>query len=118
MALHQKPKIDDEKIEQDSSQTGDQFVLLNSKVLEEESDASSKNDEISSIKSNESPVLKIVKLVADLKETASENIGKLLNAKIDESENTESTTSTIPNQLEPNDSSNILVDNGKFSSFF
>jgi hypothetical protein len=82
-----------------------------------------KNDKISQSKSNESPVLKIVKLVVDLKETASENFGKLLNAKTgdlnkrDEVE-IESTTFSIPTQLDPNDSSNVLLDNkGKLTSF-
>ena len=82
-----------------------------------------KNGEISQSKSNESHVLKIVKLVVDLKETASENLGKLLNAKTgdlnkrDEVE-IESTTFSIPTQLDPNDSSNVLLDNkGKLTSF-
>ena len=62
-------------------------------------------------------------MVADLKETASENIGKLLNAKTNEQKNKkedaeiESTTVKISTHLEPIDSSNILLENGNYIPF-
>jgi hypothetical protein len=91
-------------------------------LTKEESDALIKDGENSPSKSKESPVLKIVKLVADLKETASENIGKLLNAKANEQNNKkedveiESTTVKISTLLEPKDSGNILLENGNYNS--
>ena len=92
-------------------------------MIKEESDVLIKDGEISPSKSKESPVLKIVKLVADLKETASENIGKLLNAKTSEQNNKkedaeiESATVKISTHLESKESSNILLENGNYTPF-
>ena len=95
----------DEKTDESRQQRDNPLDVINKSDLEN----SLEDALVSNQESLKNPVLKIVKLVADFKDTATENIEKLLNNKKDLGEEVETTT-----RLEPNDSDKDSINEGEF----